>query len=294
MLVIGATGYIGQVVTEHLVARGHQVIALTRPGFPDSDLPAGVTARVGDLTEPASLGPAVTPEVDAVVNLATPSGDESVDSAAAAALLAPLEGTGRAYVYASGVWVLGPSHGSVQDESTPTNPLDIVGYRPRIEQQVLGAASRGVRSVVVRPGIAHGRAGGIPALLVSLAAQHGAGLYVGEPARWPMVHVEDLADRFVAAVEGADPGALLHAVAEQGVDTTEIAAAAAAAAGVDLVRSWPLPEAAGALGAPFAQALACDQVVSAAVTAGRLGWSPSRPGVLVELRHGSYGAADAA
>lgn len=295
VLVIGATGYIGRVVTEHLAARGHQVIALNRLETPEVALPAGVTTRVGDLTDPASLGAAVTAEIDAVVNLATPSGDELVDRAAAAALLTPLEGTARAYVYASGVWVLGSSHGSVQDESTPTNPLEIVGYRPRIEEQVLSAAPRDVRSVVVRPGIVHGRGGGIPALLVGLAAQHGAGLYIGEPAaRWPMVHVEDLADLFVAAVERADAGTVLHAVAEQGVDTKEIAAATAATAGVDVVRSWAPAEAAEALGAPFAQALACDQVVSAAVTAATLGWSPSRLGVLEELRRGSYAAAEAA
>ncbi|HXV92752.1 MAG TPA: sugar nucleotide-binding protein, partial [Pseudonocardia sp.] len=268
---------------------GHRVVALAKPGTDPRVLPAAVELRTGDLADPVSLSAAVTPDIDAVVNLATPSGDAAVDSAATEALLAPLRGTGRALVYTSGVWVLGATGGRPVDETAPTDPIDIVGYRPRVEEQVLAAAGDGVRSVVVRPGVAHGRGGGIPALLVQLAAEHGAGLHVGEDAvRWPMVHVDDLADLFVLALDRAPAGAVLHGVAEPAVGTRELAHAAATAAGVTQVRPWPLDDARRALGRPFADALACDQTVAADRTRAGLGWAPRRPGAVTELTAGSY------
>jgi hypothetical protein len=156
------------------------VIALRRPGS-GSTLASGVEVRAGDLADAASLARAVTDDVDAVVHLATPTGDEAVDTAALEALLVRLQG---------------------------------VAYRPALEQLVLAAAADGVVASVVRPGVVHGRGGGIPALLVELARRHAAGLHVGHDlVGWPMVHVDDLADLVVLAL--ASPraaGEVFHAV----------------------------------------------------------------------------------
>ncbi|MGY1605344.1 NAD-dependent epimerase/dehydratase family protein [Geodermatophilus sp. SYSU D00815] len=295
VLVLGATGYLGTPLVERLSDTGHRVEALLQPGVSPADLPGGVGVRVGDLTDPASLTAAVTPDVDAVVHLVPPAGDLGVDRAAIEALVAPLRGSGRAFVYTSGAWVLGPTGGRLLDEAAPTNPIEIVRYRPALEEQVLAAAAEGVRSVVLRPGVAHGRGGGIPALLVRLAAEHGVGRYVGTPlAHWPMVHVDDLADLFVLALERAEPGRLLHAVHEAGVASRDLAAAAAVAAGVTGAEPWPLADAAAALGAAFAEALACDQLVSGERARTELGWSPRRAGALVDVAAGSYAPARAA
>ena len=297
VLVIGASGYLGRAVTERLLADGHQVLALTRQGEATGSLPQHVTAVVGDLQEPTSLTAAVTAEVDAVVHLATPMGDEAADLAALDALLAALHGSGRALLYTSGAWVLGPSKESAEpfDEDSPTRPLPLVGYRHRLEERVLAAADHGVRGVVIRPGVAFGRGGGIPALLVDLARQHGTGVHVGqELVRWPMVHVDDLAGLFALALRNARAGTILHGVAEEGVGTRALAAAAALAAGVSGTRAWPLREAAAALGRPLAEALACDQVVSATRTRHQLGWQPYRPSAVEELSTGSYRAPSAA
>lgn len=294
VLVIGATGYLGSVVTRRLLDDGHRVVAFLRAAdAATSALPADVEIRTGDLLEPTTLAAAVTEDVTAVVNMATPLGTFEDDSAAAAAVLDVLAGSGRAYLYTSGVWVLGATGERTLDETAPTQPIPLVGYRPRIEQQVLAAAARGVRSVVVRPGVAHGNAGGIPALLVRLAGEHGHGVYVGESApRWPMVHVDDLADLVVTALRSAPAGALYHAVSEPAVDTRLLARAAARAAGVTPVAEpWPLREAAEQLGAEFAEALACDQSVAAERARRELGWEPRALGALDDLEQGSYSAS---
>ncbi|WP_030788220.1 NAD-dependent epimerase/dehydratase family protein [Streptomyces sp. NRRL S-920] len=288
VLVLGATGYIGSAVTACLTREGHEVVPLVKNA---AELHPDIPVRVGDLTDPASLRAAVTDDVDAVVNLATPSGDEAVDTAAQDALLAPLRGTGRAFVYTSGVWVLGATGDTPLTEDAATDPIAIVGYRPRIEQRVLAAAGDDVRAQVIRPGIVYGRDGGIPALMTGWAREHGTGRYVGSVAtRWPMVHIDDLAELYALALTKGHAGDLLHGVAWESVPTAALAAAAdIAAGGAGRAEPWPLAEAAEALGEPFAEALALDQVVSGRRAGEELGWRPSRPYVLTELAGGSRG-----
>ncbi|MFC0842432.1 NAD-dependent epimerase/dehydratase family protein [Streptomyces noboritoensis] len=288
VLVLGSTGYIGSAVVQRLAAEGHQVVHFMKDA---SRPPTDATMVVGDLTDPASLRAAVTDDIDAVVNLATPTGDEAVDTAAVDALTERLHGTGRAFVYTSGVWVLGATGDAAVDEDAPTNAITIVGYRPRIEQQVLATGGEDVRAVVVRPGIAYGRGGGIPALMTGWAREHGTGRYVGSAAtRWPMVHVDDLADLFVLAVAKASAGSVLHGVAHEAVPVAALAAAAdVAAGGTGRAEPWPLEQAAEAVGGPFAEALGLNQVVSGQRAVTELGWHPSRPSVLTELAGGYRG-----
>ncbi|MFF8262575.1 SgcJ/EcaC family oxidoreductase [Streptomyces virginiae] len=290
VLLTGATGYIGSAVTDHLVAAGHQVLALTRGTDPQHGR-AWHGQLVGDTADPVSLAGAVTPEIEAVIHLAPPSGDADIDTAVVEALVTPLRGTGRPFVYTSGVWVLGAT-GEAQEvaEEAPTHPIGIVGYRPRIEERVLAEVTEGVRAVVVRPGIVYGRGGGIPAILVDRARRQGVPEYYGEEGvRWPTVHVDDLAELFVAAVERAEAGTIWHGVGDSAVPVRDLARAAGRAAGVLAApQAVPVEQAAEVFGPLFAEALALDQSVSGAAARGALGWQPGRPGVVAELAFGSY------
>ncbi|MFD8009590.1 SgcJ/EcaC family oxidoreductase [Streptomyces sp. NPDC058955] len=290
VLLTGATGYIGSALTDHLAAAGHQVVALTRGAEPKPGQ-AWHAQLVGDTADPASLAGVVTPDIEAVIHLAPPSGDADIDAAVIEALATPLRGTGRPFVYTSGVWVLGAT-GEAQEvgEEAPVNPIDIVGYRPRIEERVLAEAAEGVRAVVVRPGIVYGRGGGIPGILVERARLQGVAEYFGEEGvRWPTVHVDDLAELFVAAVEQAEAGTVWHGVGESAVPVRDLARAAGRAAGVLAApQVVPVEKAAEDFGPLFADALALDQSVSGAAARGALGWQPGRPGVVTELVSGSY------
>ncbi|PTW51929.1 NAD(P)H-binding protein [Rhodovulum kholense] len=58
VFLLGATGTIGRSTAQALVARGHEVVCFVRPRAgedPGRGLPAGVTVRTGDVTDPASL-----------------------------------------------------------------------------------------------------------------------------------------------------------------------------------------------------------------------------------------------
>ncbi|MDI2127690.1 NAD-dependent epimerase/dehydratase family protein [Yinghuangia seranimata] len=289
VLVLGSTGYIGTAVTRRLTQDGHTVVPFLKTGTTLPPEP-GLDVRLGNLTDPDSLRAAVTDDIDAVVNLATPTGDEHADTAAIDALTQPLRGTGRALVYTSGIWVLGATGDNTATEDTPTDPIDIVGYRPRIEQQVLDAARDDVRTAVIRPGIAYGHGGGIPALMLNWAKENGTGRYVGTPdTRWPMVHIDDLAALYTLVLTKADPGTLWHGIAHTAVGTPALAAAAdLAAGGTGRAEPWPLAQAAETLGLPFAQALALDQTISGDRAADLLGWQPTQAHPTTDLTAGSY------
>lgn len=275
VLVLGATGYIGSTVVDALLDAGHRVTAAARTA--PAAARDGVTPVAVDLNAPGAVAALVTPGVDAVVNTAAPLGE--ADLPLAEALTDVLAGSGRPLVWTTGVWVLGPTGQEPADEAAPVAPIEIVRARADVERHVLDSAHRDVRAVVLRPGIVHGRGAGITAMLVEWARDTGRGRWVedGAAARWPLVHVDDLADLYVLALASAPAGSVLHGVAEPGTRVADLAVAAARAAGVapDAV-PWPREDAARELGAPFAEALAIHQVVGAE-RARALGWAPSRP-----------------
>lgn len=92
-------------------------------------------------------------------------------------------------------------------------------------------------------------------------------------------------ERLVLAMEKAAPGSLFHAVAEEAVSVADVAAAAGR---TGRAVPWPLDEAGEVLGRPFAEGLALSQVVSGDLARKVLGWRPSRPGLLDDVRSGSY------
>lgn len=283
----GATGYIGGAIAEALLAHGHKVTGLARSDDAVSTLSAkGVVPHRGDLTSPASLTE-IAKASDGVVHAGT-TNDGRLDQEAVRAMLEALGGSGKPFVYTSGVWVLGDTGGTIADESAPLKPAALVAWRPAMEAMVLESAHNGVRSVVIRPAIVYGRGRGIPADFVKSARETGAARFVGTGEnRWPTVHVDDLADLYVRALVSGAPGTLLHA-AHGAYRVIEIAEAASQGAGAGgRTECWPLVHARETLGA-YADALVLDQQVSAEKAKSTLGWNPRAVSILDDLRNGSY------
>jgi nucleoside-diphosphate-sugar epimerase len=177
----------------------------------------------------------------------------------------------------------------VVDETTPPQPADLVAWRQVVERRVLQGAGRGIRTVVIRPAIVYGRGGGIPAGFVESAQKQGAAQYVGSGEnRWPFVHVDDLADLYLLALEKAPSGTLLLGVSGPSYPVREVAAAASRGAGAGgKTVAWPLEEARKKLGS-YADALVLDQQASGRRAQELLGWRPYRPYVLEDMERGSY------
>jgi nucleoside-diphosphate-sugar epimerase len=284
----GATGYIGGAVAEALLKAGHAVIGLARSDEAAGQLHLkGIGTHRGDLTSPASLTPAAN-AADATIHTGT-TNDGSVDRQAVEAMLQAVAGSGKPFIYTSGVWVLGDTGGKVADETWPVRPAALVAWRPVLEQLVLETAQRNVRAIVIRPAVVYGRGSGIPADFVKSARETGTVRYVGAGAnRWPVIHVDDLASLYIGAMDKAPAATLLHAADGSAHRVTEIAEAASIGAGAGgRTESWPLEEARKTLGA-YADALALDQQISAAKARTLLSWKPRAASILEDLRHGSY------
>jgi nucleoside-diphosphate-sugar epimerase len=287
----GATGYIGTSVAEELQKAGHKVTGLARTPEKAKQLEArGVRATLGDLLKPETIA-AAAKTAEGVIHTASTNDANApqADEAVVRAILKSLEGTDKPFIYTSGVWVLGSTGNKIADERAPVNPTPLVGFRPAVEQEVLGSKDRGVRSIVIRPALVYGRGGSIPKMLADSARESGAARYVGDGRNhWPFVDVDDLAALYVMALEKAPPGSLYHAAHGPSYRVLEVAEAASIGAGAKgKTQSWPLEEARKTLWG-FADALVLDQQVSGEKARQELGWAPRAGSVLDDLRTGSY------
>jgi nucleoside-diphosphate-sugar epimerase len=275
----GATGYIGSAVLDALLRAGHDVTALVRdPEKAERVSRRGVAPIVGDLSKPASYSPAAV-AADGIIHTAFESSKNGskVDRLALEALLAAAErrastGEPASLVYTSGIWVLGDAR-TPADESAPVQPVPLVAWRPEHEQLALNAG-RGVRTVVVRPGIVYGGARGIVGDLLK-DALNGLVRVVGEGKNhWPCIYDRDLADLYVRVSTMSDASGIFHATDEADESVADIVDAIARHAKMRPdVRHVPIEEARTKMG-PYADAIALDQLVRSP-RARALGWAPT-------------------
>jgi nucleoside-diphosphate-sugar epimerase len=285
----GGTGLVGSAVLRALLADGHSVHALARSDRSAQALEsAGATVVRGDVDDPAVLADAAH-SADAFVHTAAGSDGKDADRDAGLldAVLPALAGTGKAYVHTSGVWV----HGSgVIDEETPFAPPPLTAWRLPLDARVRAAAADGVRSVVIAPGIVHGRGQGLPNVAKGgPRTDDGALVLLGSGEQhWTTVFADDLGRLYARAVAEATPGSYYLGVSGQNPTVREIGEAADRGAGGEgRVVSEP-DEATEARLGPLAGALLLDQQATGAKARRELGWEPTGPSLLEELSSGSY------
>jgi nucleoside-diphosphate-sugar epimerase len=275
IFVTGGSGYIGSAVVEAFARAGHHVDALVRNSEKAAQVQAhGANPVLGDLRKPATYADAAA-AADGVIHAAAESGARASagDGAALKVLLTPVDRPGRFIIYTSGVWVLGSST-TPADERAPVNPAETVVWRPAHEQQVLDAATAGLRPVVVRPGIVYGGARGIVGDLFKDAANGLIRIIGGGDNHWPLVYDRDLGDLYLRLASSADASGIYHANDEGDERVNDLVAAIADHAPIrPSIRHMPIAEARKKMGA-YADALVLDQIVRSPRARG-LGWSPS-------------------
>jgi nucleoside-diphosphate-sugar epimerase len=298
VFVTGASGWIGSATVDELLAAGHEVTGLARSDASAAALEAkGVRVRRGDLDNLASIQ-AGAEAAEAVIHLAAkhdwsnPAASIAAERAAVQTIGDTLAGTGRPFLLASGVAGLTQGRLATEDDPSPFSGPE--SPRGGSENLALEFVGRGVHTVSLRfaPTVHGARDHGFIAVLAQVARDKGVSGYPGDGTnRWAAVHRSDAARLVALGLAKAPAGALLHAVAEEGIPTRDIAAAIGRAFGLPVTSIAPDDVEAhfGWIGTFFSM----DLAASSNLTRERLGWVPTGPTLIQDLDSGAYSAAPA-
>ena len=148
-----------------------------------------------------------------------------------------------------------------------------------------------MRGVVIVSSVAYGDGGGaLPGVLLGSPRDDAGNLITlgSGQQQWSTVHVADLADFFRRVLES--DSARGYYIVGDGLNPTvaELTTAAAATVGAPGAVPGSDEEARARLGDYFAEVVLLDQGTVAAKARDELGWRPTHPGLVDELREGSY------
>jgi len=289
VFVTGATGFIGSAIVQELMGAGHQVLGLARSdAAAKSVAAAGATVHRGSLEDLKSLRSGAA-AADGVIHTAfihdftnyTPAAGK--DGHAIETLGSALAGSDRPLVVTSGTLLL-QRQGPLATEEDVPNPSF-----PRKSEEATLSTPQVVRVSILRlPPSVHGDGdhGFIPAL-IRIAREKGVSAYVGDGRNhWPAVHRLDAALLYRLALEKGTPQARYHGIADEGVPFREIAEVIGRRLNIPVVSKSP--EEAADHFAWMAHFVGIDCPASSQRTRELLGWQPKQPGLVPDLKHGTY------
>jgi nucleoside-diphosphate-sugar epimerase len=280
IFVTGANGFIGGSFAAEAVRRGHQVRGLVRSADKAEACAAfGIVPVHGTLTDHELLASEAS-AADAVVNAASSDDRPAID-----ALLRALAGSGKPLLHTSGSSIVADDAGgepsdAVIDEDHLPIPTNDKAARVALDQAVLAAP--GIRSIVLCNSLIFGDALGPTArsvqlpLLIDYARETGTAAYIGRGLnRWSTVHIADVVDLYLLALERAPAGTFAF------VESGEAAFADMARSIADrLGLGDPISMTIAAVEARWGRGRARYSLASnsrvRSVRAAALGWSPSR------------------
>jgi nucleoside-diphosphate-sugar epimerase len=293
VFVTGATGFIGSFLVPELINAGHHVVALSRSDASAQALTrAGAEVFRGDLSELDRLQTAAE-AADGVIHAAFQfdfsnlKQNSEKDRKVIGALGEVLAGSDRPLVITSGTDLSRSKTGSPVIE-TDDHITSAEFPRAASEEAADALIAKGGRVIVMRlPQVHDTRKQGRVTNYIQAARQQGRVAYVGEGKnRWPAVHVCDAVRLYRLVLEKGRAGARYNAVGEEGVAFRDVAEVIGAGLKMPVESITPeeAPEYFGGL-APLATS---DFAASSALTRQQLGWIPTGPDLLTDLRNMDY------
>ena len=202
VVVTGASGFIGRAVIEALIARGDQVVAMSRSATAHVSTPPTLTwARFDPLGKP---DPAPYEGADAVIHLAgetvagrwTPEKKQKIfDSRVlgtriVVATLGACSRPPRVFIAASGTGYYGNRGDAPLVESDAPGDDFLANVCVAWEREALAAEQYGARVAMLRQGPVLGAGGALAAMLPPFRAGVGGPLGTGTQW-WPWIHIDD-------------------------------------------------------------------------------------------------------
>jgi nucleoside-diphosphate-sugar epimerase len=287
IFITGAGGFIGGSIAAGLAKDGHTVRGLIRRAEQSDDLKRlGIEPVVGSLDDTALLA-AEAHAADAVINAASSDHRGAVET-----LIAALEGSNKPLLHTSGSSIVGDASGGeasdkVYMEDNLPEPTADKAPRVAIDNLVLDAAKRGVRSAVLCNTLIYGH-GAVPNTasvqlprLERQAKQSGVVRHVGRGLNiWSNVHIDDVVDVYRRALDKTPAGTFyfVESGEAQFRDMTTAMAKTLKLRGPD---DWPLEEAVKEWGYEMANyGLGSNSRVRGNRARTLLGWAPKRDSVI--------------
>ncbi|WP_232699974.1 NAD-dependent epimerase/dehydratase family protein [Brevibacillus daliensis] len=291
VFITGVTGYVGSVIAQHFLSEGYQVSGLVRSQEKAERLiKMGIDPIIGNLADLSLLKESVR-KVDGVIHTAishTPD-MEKLDVSAVKTMLDGLEGSGKPFIYTSGTLIYNDTFQNIVDEDSDLNPLPFLNWKANQEREVVAAAGRNIRTVVIRPTLVYGRGGGLVQATIKLTKQLQSAKYINDGQNaWSTIDVDDLANLYVCAFSQAQPGSLFNATSREMITTKELMNSIGKIAGVEnKIESWTYEEAVKVIG-PAAWGSSINQRISGSRAEQQLQWKATSKSILKEIEEGSY------
>ena len=296
LFLTGATGFIGSFLVPELINAGHHVVGLSRSDAGAEALTgAGAEVFRGDVNDLDRLR-AAAEAADGVIHAAFNHDFSNLkqhsenDRKVIETLGEALAGSDRPLVITSGTGLArSKTGGPVVEADDHVTSAEFP--RAATEEAADALITKGGRVIVMRlPQVHDTRHQGRITLHVQLARQKGRVAYVGEGRnRVPAVHVSDAVRLYRLALEKGRAGARYHAVGEGGVALRDIAEAIGA--GLNMLVESVTPEQAPEYFGWMAQLATIDLAASSTLTRKELGWNPTGPDLLTDLRNMDYSVA---
>lgn len=283
----GANGYIGSSVGKLLIDNGYTVFGLIRDESKKTEVEnLGIIPVVGNL-EDNDLLTRYAQLADGIIHTA-----DSEHITAVQTILNTIEGTGKPFIHTSGSSIVADDvlgdieNPQVFDENTPFTPLPARQTGVTINDTMRKAgADRNIRSIVIVPSMIYGDSIGLDVESVQLpfiyrkSIQTGKGVFIGKGInRWSNVHIADVADLYLLALEKAPAGSYFFV--ENGEESyKDLAGYISKSLGFGgATQSWPATDALEEAGGLARYGLGSNSRIKA-VNARALGWKPERPTV---------------
>jgi nucleoside-diphosphate-sugar epimerase len=292
----GATGFIGSCLVPELINAGHHVVGLSRSHAGAETLAhAGAEVSRGDVNDLDHLRIAAG-AADGVIHAAFNHDFSNLrqhseeDRTVIETLGEVLAGSDRPLVITSGTGLARSKTGGPAVE-TDDHVTSAEFPRAASEEAADALIAQGGRVMVMRlPQVHDTRRQGRIAQHIHLARQKRRVAYIGEGKnRLPAVHISDAVRLYRLVLENGEAGARYHAVGEEGVALRDIAEVIGAGLKmpVESITAEEAPEYFGWL----AHLAMIDLAASSALTRQELGWDPTGPDLLTDLRNMDFSVA---
>lgn len=218
VFLLGVTGYIGGSLGVKLIEKGYSVSGLVRD--------KATIEKIRQLgiepiySESVTNLPSHTAFKEAEIILNATDTDEIV---LLATILSSIKETGKTYIHTSGAGIVGDKaagnfSGEIIYSEPPKQPLlERIG-RVAIENEIMRQSTLGIHTVIICPTMVYGKGSGlkknsiqIPAL-INAAKRNNGPVLIGKGANLTSnVHIDDLTDLYVLAIENAESRSFFYA-----------------------------------------------------------------------------------